>query len=396
MEKIINNGFKKGRFYMKQQIISYLSTIKDKINILSKYLNDNPEPEFKEYKSCKYISNFLTENGFHVKENFLNVPEAFYCEKGEGNTAVCFLCQYASDAEHGNICGSNIESAASIAAFLAVSQVIPKVKGKAVLIGCPGGKSNNFEYTLIKSGIFSKISAVFKIIPYTEDALSGTSKAVIPVKVTIKGDSEYKVSNAYYFIVNSLNFIKNSLKNDNISFTDTSSKEIIGKNDFYIISKFYVKADMMSSAIKFTDKIKVLNNILPALMEVNCEISSFGTPAQQFCPSSTLSRLLSHNFKESGIINIKESINLNYASNIGSISHVVPSICPFVSVTEDKSIKYCSKEYGKATLSAFAQDRTLKATQALAFTALDLIEKPELLIEARKEMDASHPELKVF
>jgi len=40
---------------MRQEITSHLSTIKDEMQTLTKYLYDNPEESFKEKKSQAYI-----------------------------------------------------------------------------------------------------------------------------------------------------------------------------------------------------------------------------------------------------------------------------------------------------------------------------------------------------
>ena len=42
---------------MKQEIISYIDSIKDDIYNLSTYLYDNPETSYKEYKGSAYIIN---------------------------------------------------------------------------------------------------------------------------------------------------------------------------------------------------------------------------------------------------------------------------------------------------------------------------------------------------
>lgn len=53
----------------------------DKLNALAKYLWDNPEINFKEVKAHDYITQFLEDEGFSVKRNFI-LSTAFRAEFG--------------------------------------------------------------------------------------------------------------------------------------------------------------------------------------------------------------------------------------------------------------------------------------------------------------------------
>lgn len=44
---------------MKQKIVSYLKSIESDLFNISKYIYDNPETSFNEYKSCKYLIDIL-------------------------------------------------------------------------------------------------------------------------------------------------------------------------------------------------------------------------------------------------------------------------------------------------------------------------------------------------
>ena len=62
---------------MRQEVISYLSTEKEALFNLCKFLHDNPEDSYKEYDTCKYICNFLRDRDFDVREKFLDLDTAF-------------------------------------------------------------------------------------------------------------------------------------------------------------------------------------------------------------------------------------------------------------------------------------------------------------------------------
>lgn len=130
-------------------------------------------------------------------------------------------------------------------------------------------------------------------------------------------------------------------------------------------------------------------------MEIICETSRPSLPYDEIIPNTTLSRIFSHNLKEVGIIDIGDAKNSLAGISIGTVSHVVPCIHPYISITDDKSIKYSSLEFAKATVSNYAKDTILKAASALAMTGLDLLEKESLLQEVKSEFYKNVQNLKI-
>lgn len=76
---------------MRQEVISYLSTEKEALFNLCKFLHDNPEDSYKEYDACKYICNFLRDRDFDVREKFLDLDTAFYAKKEMDTLKYAFM-----------------------------------------------------------------------------------------------------------------------------------------------------------------------------------------------------------------------------------------------------------------------------------------------------------------
>jgi len=133
---------------VKQNIISFLSTVKDEILDLNQFLYDNPENCFNEYKSSKYITNILKKYNFTVEENYLNIPTAFYAKIGNEHPYICYICKYSSGDEVGHVFGNNCNAAISVGAAIGLASVIDKIGGSIVVIGCPGKYSNGSEITM--------------------------------------------------------------------------------------------------------------------------------------------------------------------------------------------------------------------------------------------------------
>lgn len=367
---------------MKQEMISYLSTIKEEIFSLSKYLYDNPEEAFKEVKASEYIENLLQKHGFKVTKNYQNISTAFTGEFGTGHPRICFICEYDADVRLGHIKGNNLTTSMSVAAALSLAKIIPKSGGSVVVLGCPGEYIHGTKETLIRQGVFEDIDAVLMAHPFIKNMESEQTCALLPMKICFKNGGasilgNYTAFEAASIFVNTLFML---LKPG----TDTYSLQNLCINDSEC--SFYVSAPTMEKACDLRKQLESLCSLIGNITGYTTEASLFEQPCMELITSDTVSRLFSHNLKENGIIDICAPEKMVCGSTIGSISHEIPCIHPYISIVEDASIKFPSKVFGENTLTPFAQEQVIKAAQALAITALDLIERESLLREAKVEL----------
>jgi metal-dependent amidase/aminoacylase/carboxypeptidase family protein len=380
---------------MKQEMISYLHTIKDDIFKLSKFLYDNPEESFCEYKAYDYITKMLKDHCFKVTEKYLDIPTSFYAEYGNGHPKLCFICEYDAASKEGHVTGHNLISSMSLGAALSLAKILDKFKsGTIIVLGCPGEFVSSVKVTMARQGTFKDIDAVLMSHPDVENAETGTSMAVLPIKIKYSSkdlntallENFYSSLDACNFTLNSLSFLSKGFENncyiDNINIKHCSSLSTIPKETELSI---YIRAPKMLQACVIEKKIKDLVIAVESLMNVSSEISMHELPYEELIPNHTLSRIFAHNLKEIGIIDTVKPKNSFSSLSLGTVSHLVPCLHSYIKIVEDDSLQFGSLDFSKATLSKFAEDNTLKAATALACTALDLIEKEELLQEVKVE-----------
>lgn len=385
---------------MKQEMVTYLSTIKEDIFNLARFLYKNPEPSFQEHKSCSYLVNLLKKYKFNVKENYLDISTAFYAEYGNGFPKVCLICEYDAAGGSGHITGHNLISAMSVGAALALAKIQSKAGGTIVVLGCPGEFKSGAKITMAKQGTFEDIDAVLMAHPDVITAESGTSTAVMPLQVEYKSSpgfayrkkEGYTALDACLFTFNAFTFLMKGLKEG----TDIEGIIVRGGSTPYLIpdeteAKFYIRAQKMCHITTVEQHIRDFVNMTSKIMSVESKVSLYELPYEELITNSTLSRIFSHNLKESGIIDIGGQKDTYSGLSLGTVSHLVPCIHPYISIAEDHSIRYGSMEFAQATVTPYALDRVLKTAEALAFTAFDLIQKKELVNEIVTEL---HEELK--
>lgn len=368
-----------GSDLMKQELTGYLYNLKNKIKEISHYLYDYPEESFKERNSSDYITELLSHNNFSITKNFMNIPNAFQAQFGEGHPKICFLCEYDGDSKKGHICGNNLLTAISLTSAVALSNVINKTKGSIVVIGTPGELQGGSKVTMEKQEAFSDLDTIMLAKPYTLTVVDSNCQAILPLKIVFFENDRLKITpeDANLFIINFLAFFLKSLNYkcgiSNLSLID---KEL----------KFDIKTESMELASEMRNKIELISDTIEKLTGLKQEVSLSNLPCSEFTKSTTLNRLFSNNLKECGIIDMKSSNCNELPSTLGCVSKRIPCINAYICITENKDTKYPSEEFAKKTLEDYAEDIAFKTAQALAFTALDLLEKQELITEAKIEI----------
>ncbi len=379
---------------MKQEMISYLYTCTDDLYELTTYLYNNPESSYNEFNSYRYICDFLKKYNFIVEENFLNLKTAFRATVGAGYPRICFLCEYDAIPNEGHLTGHNLLTSTSIGAALTLAKVIDRIGGSVVLIGCPGEYLGGTKSLMAKQGIFEDIDVVLEAHPDISTYESGSSSAIIPLKIKFLGNSGLSFLNKGTYtsldgILLTFNILNSILK----GFPEgVEINSILSQGGFTPLilpleseAQFYIRSKDYDMALLAENKLREIAIYVSKLIRVQYSFSLYETPSEELITNRTLNRLFSHNLKENGIINIDCAKDVQSGLSIGSVSRVVPCIHPGFSIVNDNSIKYGSKEFCDSTLSQFALEQSIKAAQALAFTGFDLITNEILLKEVKAE-----------
>lgn len=377
---------------MKQEIISYLSTIKGELEDLAAFIRNNPEKPFSEYKCTNYIVNYLKAKGFSVTEHYMNMDTSFLATIGSGHPKICILCKYDAASLEGHFEGNHLLTEISIGAAVALSKIIPeKLNGTIMVSSCPGEQLKSSSVFLAKQGAFEDIDACFMVKPYLHTAESGCSSAILPLKMSFENncckDSKtycYSPMEASLFTFNSINsMIKGFCRGliiDSISLQGNYKNQASTVNAEMALRAYKLK-DAEEVKEKLSDFIKAISKF----MNVNINIQETNIAYEELKSNKTLSRLFSHNLKENGLTKIKEIYDLDIPLGIGSISKIVPLIYPFIGITDNEDLCYNTESFLKETDTALAKERVFIAIEALANTIIDILEKESLLREAKEE-----------
>ena len=136
------------------------------------------ETGYKEFKSAKRLCDCLREEGFNINDSIPELPTAFIAEYGSGKPVVAFWAEYdalpglsqkvlpfkepVAEGAPGHGCGHNLLGTASLAAAVAVKELIKKgkIKGTVRLYGTPAEELLTGKVVMVKLGLFDDVDAI--------------------------------------------------------------------------------------------------------------------------------------------------------------------------------------------------------------------------------------------
>jgi aminobenzoyl-glutamate utilization protein B len=160
-----------------------------------------------EHRSAARLVNALKKAGFRVKEGVSDMPTAFVAEYGSGKPIIGILAEYdalpelsqqageatrkaISGQSAGHGCGHCALGTAAVGAALAVKEALDKhyIKGTVRLYGTPAEETVIGKVYMTLDGQFDDLDACLHWHPSTKNRVAYmTTKAVISAKFTFKG-----------------------------------------------------------------------------------------------------------------------------------------------------------------------------------------------------------------
>ena len=145
---------------------------------ISDRLWDDAELSFEEYKAAEMLTAILEKEGFTVTRGVGGIPTSFTASYGSGEPHLGILAEYdalsgmsqvaciaekksipGKDTAHG--CGHNLFAGGSVAAAFAMKAYIEETgKGSITLYGCPGEEGAGGKVFMAREGVFDGTDAV--------------------------------------------------------------------------------------------------------------------------------------------------------------------------------------------------------------------------------------------
>jgi len=378
MERTMNN-----REELRRMALEAIDAARDDLLTLSHDIFEYSELAFEEVRSAERLRNFLSDLGFRVKD-VDGLPTGFVAEIGSGSPVIAFMAEYDALPEIGHACGHNIIAAAAVGAGLGISSVMDKCQGTIRVIGCPAEESGGGKVIMVDKGVFDDVDVAMIVHPAGEYMADDCSYAVRTFRVEFIGKAAHAASGPQYginalsaaveFLV-SINAFREHMTDDgriHAIITDGGSAVNV------IPERAELRVSVRGTTSEYMDALaeQVERRVKGASISTGCKyfIEEVGLGCKEIRVNPELSRLFEENFKELGIT-VAPRGDSKGSTDVGNVSHVVPTIQAYVGIGADATH---TVEFREASISPQGDEAVINGAKVMALTAIDILSEPEV------------------
>lgn len=383
-----------------KQIIkdSVESKVEDYMSLV-KSMYENPEIGNEEFETMELLSSYLEKVGFETTKGYV-VPTGFLgkYETGKPGPKIAFMCEYDALPEVGHGCGHNLIAGIGIAAGEALKAVMDQFGGTVLVVGTPAEENFGGKVSMANAGVFDDVDAALMVHPGTSSGLGGRSNAINPVKFEFfgknahgcqpqDGASALDAAVMTYIQINLLRqFVEKNTFIHGIIRDGGAAANVIPA---YASMEYYFRAPTMKYALEVTDKAIECAKGACLATGTTFKTSIYECPYEDTLINYTLADILNDKYMELSVPDIEPVNEVGDGStDVGAVSYKCPTIQGRIKIA-DTCVTGHSKEMAAATISQEGKNGLIKAAEGIALTALELLEKPELLQKAKDEFIAA-------
>ncbi|XP_065832974.1 xaa-Arg dipeptidase-like [Oscarella lobularis] len=359
----------------------------------------HPELVFEEHFAHDALTKFLEDAGFDVERHY-TLQTAFRGRARDKSsstdaksTKVAVICEYDALPDIGHACGHNLIAEAGLAAAIGIKAALEAkstridAAGELIVLGTPAEEGGGGKVKMIKAGCFDGLWAAMMVHPCPSDLPEARVLSVVHLSVTYKG----KASHAAAFPWEGINALDAAVgAYTGLSMLRQQMKPTCRLHA--IITEGGVKPNIIPEVTKMslyvrapTDeelsalKERVIQVLKSAGDAAGCsfEIDEDDSPYSNMCSHANLLDLYVKNVSQLGIEFDRPSELPCFSTDMGNVSHVVPSIHPWYSIGTD-ALNH-TKGFTAAADTDYAHKQTLIAAKAMAMTAIQVLCNPDIV-----------------
>ncbi|WP_397386533.1 M20 family metallopeptidase [Paenibacillus roseipurpureus] len=386
---------------MKSSISQSIDGNADRFKEISSYIGANPELGHEEFLAFARLTAELEHHGFQIERGVLDIPTAFIAtyDSGKPGPVVAFLAEYDALPELGHACGHHLICMMSIGAAIGLKTVLNETGGSIRVYGTPAEETKGAKVPMAEAGLFKDVDIALMAHPYYAYEKSGESLAMDAIQYEFFGRSAHAAAQPYEGInaldaviqlFNSINALRQQVKSHarihGIISEGGKAPNIIPD---YAAARFYVR----SASRTYTNELvqKVLHCAEGAALQTGCTLktSFYEFSYDELRTNETLSQVFTEQLFALGVDPKEIQTGQDHGSlDLGNVSTQCPTIHPFVKVVNERHLLH-TKEFRDLAMTEPALDSMLFTSKALAFTAYEVLSKPDLLAAIKAEFAAS-------
>ena len=385
----------------RERIVAYADAQWHAYRQLALNIHAHPEVSNYEFYACEHLSQRLREEGFDVTVDVAGHRTGFDARyrSAKPGPVIVFLAEYDALTGLGHACGHNLFGATSLLAAACLKQVVDDAGGEIRVYGTPGeegGENGSAKGSFVREGFLRDVDAALCAHPGADRHLTTTpTLGCAPVDIEFWGKSAHAASapekgvnalDALILTYNGINALRQHLTKDvYIHGIITNGGQAPNIVPDYAAAKFYFRAATAPRLEDVCQKVARIVEGAAAMTGAKGRLQPYQNRVENAVLTPSFDAVFARNLESLGeVIHIGTMKDSLGSSDVGNISQVVPTIQPMISITDVPTANH-SEAFRAAACGEKGLRSIALGAKALAMTALDLIENPQLLESIKRE-----------
>lgn len=355
-------------------------------------LHANPEYAFAEHRAAALLTGELEGAGFEVRREVAGLPTAFTARSGRGRPAVALLLEYDALPGLGHACGHNLIAAAGLGAALVAEAVRDGGEGSVLAVGTPAEEGGGGKALEVAAGVFDDVDAALMFHPGVYDWVRAPLTAQEQYRVGFRGRAAHPTGNptegvdalaALVELFNVLSALGRRLpEGSHVQGIVTHGGTATNIVPEYAEGRFGLRALTTGALDELAAQLHTAAEGVARATGTSYEVERASVRYEHFRDSEVLSERFAAHLARAGIPLTPPAPGVYLgSSDIGNVSSRVPAIHPFVAVMDAGGSDH-TPEFAEAAASPRARRVLLSVVEALAATALDVLDDQDLRTRA--------------
>ncbi|MDE0117758.1 MAG: M20 family metallopeptidase [bacterium] len=381
----------------KQQMASEVDARAARLLDVSHQIHETPELCFEEHTAHDLLCSVLEDEGLEVERSAFDLDTAFVARAGRAGPHIAVICEYDALPEIGHACGHNVIAAAGLGAGLAAAALADELGGRVSIIGTPAEEGGGGKCFMLERGAFDGIGAAMMVHPANHELTSMSTIAVEQLEVTYTGQSAHasasphKGRNALDGAV--LGYMNVAALRQHIRpderihgiFTRAGDKPNIVPHE--AAAEWYVRSPKLDSLAELRERVVACLESGATAAGVDIECRCKAPIYADMINSRAMLEFYARNAAAAG--RVVDEPRASYAvvgsTDMGNVSHAVPSIHPMIKVAPD-DVAIHTPEFAHHARSESGDQAVLDGAKIMAMTVADLWLDPGALDQAAEDL----------
>lgn len=382
---------------LKEVMFRDIDGIRNEMTAMADDIFDHPEIGLEEFHAQKVLTDWLEKEGFAVERGVAGVETAFKAvyRHGEGGPNIGLLCEYDALPGIGHACGHHMQGSSILAAAKALKDAEIREPYTITVYGTPAEESVSGKIRMIQNGCtFEELDAALMMHggPATQvdvKSLANSKYKVIfhgvSAHAAIKPEKGRSALDALILAFQGIEFLREHVNSDvKIHYTvvncgGTPANVVPAYAEASVYVRSYNRAYLDTVCRRFEKVLKGAAMMTETEVEIIEE-----KKVDNKIPVLTLNDLVMKQAEEIHAPRIAPAREKTGSTDFGNVMRRVPGTCARIAFVAPGAAAH-SQEYIEAGKTEAAHDAVIYGAKILAGTALELIENPELLKQAKEE-----------